>query len=100
MKAGDIVLLCTDGLTDVIGDDQIAEGIAHQLTALELFDDLAAHLADRAVDAGTGDNVTVACYRHESGLHRQAPRPHDTLTMRYPDTLARALQSLVQERSR
>jgi protein phosphatase len=55
-EAGDLFILCTDGLNGMIGDDQILQCVqAHR-------DDLAsvaAALIQRANDAGGEDNCTV-----------------------------------------
>ncbi len=50
----DIVLICTDGLTNYIND----EGIV-QLSASVEFDSLAERLVDIANENGGGDNITV-----------------------------------------
>ena len=51
---GDILLLCSDGLTDPIDDTTLEE-----LIATTPFDDLAFSLVERALDDGGEDNVTV-----------------------------------------
>lgn len=51
---GDILLLCSDGLTDPIDDTSLEEMIA-----TTPFEDLAFQLVDRALELGTEDNVTV-----------------------------------------
>lgn len=56
---GDVVLLCSDGLTHMVPDDRIAE-IAGSSSAA---DDLADRLVDAALAAGGGDNVTVVAVR-------------------------------------
>ena len=60
---GDRVLLCTDGLTDMVADDGIAEALRAGGTAAETC----RTLVDRALEAGGKDNVTVvvANYRFE-----------------------------------
>ncbi len=61
LEDGDRLLLCTDGLTEMVADDAIATilggGGAAQTTC--------ERLVDRALEAGGKDNVTVvvACYR-------------------------------------
>jgi protein phosphatase len=52
---GDCVLLCTNGLTDMVSDDQIAEVLALRRSAGEQC----AILTDLANDAGGTDNITV-----------------------------------------
>lgn len=57
---GDVVMLCTNGLTDTIGDDEIAEVLGSSRTV----DDQCETLVTRATNAGTGDDVTVLLTRH------------------------------------
>jgi protein phosphatase len=52
---GDRVLLCTDGLTDLVADDEIARVIETNAAA----DDACRALVDRALEHGGTDNVTV-----------------------------------------
>jgi len=61
---GDRVLLCTDGLTDMLGDAEIAQVLGADTPASETC----RALVDRALEAGGKDNVTavVAKYRFES----------------------------------
>jgi serine/threonine protein phosphatase PrpC len=47
------VLLCSDGLTDMVGEDEIGKVLAEHST------DPAAHLVGAALEAGGKDNVTV-----------------------------------------
>ena len=55
LKDGDCVLLCTNGLTDMIDDDRIAEVLALRREPGEQC----ATLVELANRAGGGDNVTV-----------------------------------------
>jgi protein phosphatase len=57
---GDRVLLCTDGLTDMVSD----EGVAAILAATPGSADACAALLDRALRAGGHDNVTIALARY------------------------------------
>jgi len=61
MRAGDVVLLCSDGLTSMIGEEQIAKilGAEHSL------DRAADGLIGAANDAGGRDNITVVLFRLE-----------------------------------
>jgi protein phosphatase len=55
LQNGDRLLLCTDGLSDMVSDPQIADVLQHQpepQAACTL-------LIERALDAGGKDNVTV-----------------------------------------
>jgi serine/threonine protein phosphatase PrpC len=58
-RAGDVFLLCTDGLTGPVPDAAIAEA----LRAPGPLEDVAADLIGRALDGGAPDNVTVALVR-------------------------------------
>lgn len=53
---GDLFLLCSDGLTDMLSDDTIQETVR----MVSPVDRKAAHLIDRAKAAGGFDNITVA----------------------------------------
>jgi serine/threonine protein phosphatase PrpC len=57
---GDRLLLCTDGLTDMVSDAQIAE----VLHGLDRAHDAARALIDLALEAGGRDNVTVVLARY------------------------------------
>jgi protein phosphatase len=55
-QPGDIFLLCSDGLTDMLVDDQIQELLSLSLSV----DEKANKLIEAANSAGGYDNVTVA----------------------------------------
>jgi protein phosphatase len=61
LEDGDRLLLCTDGLTDLVTDDEVARILD------EHADPNAAcrALVDRALDLGGGDNVTAVVGRYE-----------------------------------
>jgi len=61
LAGGDQILLCSDGLTDMISDAEIDEALAGPGNAQDACD----RLVDRALAAGGKDNVTVvvAAYR-------------------------------------
>lgn len=56
VQSGDRVLLCSDGLSDLVPDDVIAAKLGEFGTSL---DDIVSYLVDRALDAGGRDNITV-----------------------------------------
>jgi protein phosphatase len=66
---GDRLLLCTDGLTEMVPDDRIEE----ILRGVELSEDASSALVDAALEAGGRDNVTVVLARY--GI--PAPPPSD-----------------------
>ena len=77
---GDCVLLCTNGLTDMLDDDRIAEVLALRREPGEQC----AMLMDLANRAGGGDNITVVLAeyhipavvtRHCRGRPKMRPTP-------------------------
>lgn len=69
ISAKDILLLCSDGLTDMLGDAQIMSIIANRELAL---DSAARALVAAANEAGGQDNITVALVGIESVPRREA----------------------------
>jgi PPM family protein phosphatase len=61
MRAGDVVLLCSDGLTSMIGEEQIGQILGAQTS----LDRAADGLIGAANDAGGRDNITVVLFRLE-----------------------------------
>ena len=61
MRAGDVVLLCSDGLTSMIGEEQIV----HILGGEPSLDRAADGLIGAANEAGGRDNITVVLFRLE-----------------------------------
>jgi serine/threonine protein phosphatase PrpC len=55
LRRGDVLLLCTDGLTKHVSD----EGIAERLSAMSSSEQVARALVDDALAGGGSDNVTV-----------------------------------------
>jgi protein phosphatase len=60
LAGGDRLLLCTDGLTDMVAD----EGIAEVLASTESSDAACRRLVDLALENGGKDNVTVVLARY------------------------------------
>jgi serine/threonine protein phosphatase PrpC len=78
VRAGDVLLLCSDGLTSMISDDQIAAVLA---TTPDLHA-AAAGLIEEANAAGGRDNITVVLFRLEEaipGAEDQQPADHPTM---------------------
>jgi serine/threonine protein phosphatase PrpC len=60
-RGGDVVLLCSDGLTSMISEEQIADILADETD----LDVAAGRLIDGANEAGGRDNITVILFRLE-----------------------------------
>jgi protein phosphatase len=89
LAPGDIVMLCTDGLTDAVDDEEIAGLIRACNRGVFPFEQLARLLVAEALKAGTLDNVTVLCCRHDHSGSGVASR---TVTERYASALAKNLK--------
>jgi protein phosphatase len=61
MQADDLLLLCSDGLTGMIGEDEVRE----LLSASPSISDAGHALVDAANEAGGRDNITVVLFRLE-----------------------------------
>jgi protein phosphatase len=61
LQAGDVVLLCSDGLHAMLGDDQIRDTLTPFPAGLE---EAAGKLIDAANEAGGKDNVSVVLLRY------------------------------------
>ena len=62
LEVGDVLLLCTDGLTEPVGDAVITE----ILRSVPKPQEACEKLLDRALDAGAPDNVTVLVASYQS----------------------------------
>ena len=76
MRAGDVVLLCSDGLTSMISEPQIAAVLAQQSDLERAGDQLIAE----ANEAGGRDNITVVLFRLEDvdAESREPPRTEES----------------------
>ena len=61
VRAGDIVLLCSDGLTSMISEERVAEALA----GAPALEEAASRLIAEANAAGGRDNITVVLFRLE-----------------------------------
>jgi PPM family protein phosphatase len=68
---GDRVLLCSDGLTDLVDDGSIASILLETTRS----SDACERLVQRALDAGGRDNVTVIVAAYQ--IPEDPPRPKD-----------------------
>ncbi|NJF25684.1 Stp1/IreP family PP2C-type Ser/Thr phosphatase [Thermococcus sp. Bubb.Bath] len=60
LEPGDYLLLCSDGLTDVMSDEEIAKTVLNAPSLKEAVD----LLIEKAYGMGSTDNITVVLYRH------------------------------------
>ena len=61
LRDGDMILLCTDGLTAVVDDESIADLLAHPRS----LDDQCRQLVDLAFSRGTDDDATVILAKYQ-----------------------------------
>ena len=66
-RSGDVFLICSDGLTSMVKDDQIKQILA----SASSLDDAARELIAAANEAGGRDNITAVLFRLD-----EAGRPH------------------------
>ncbi len=64
LQAGDVLLLCSDGLHGMVSDGDIARLL---LSSLESLEEATARLVDAANEAGGRDNVTAVLLRYSEG---------------------------------
>jgi PPM family protein phosphatase len=74
LRRGDILVLCSDGLSGQVRDSEISE-LARQFPDVEVF---AHQLIDRANDSGGPDNITVVAAQFD-GEGLVPPTPLDTV---------------------
>ena len=101
VKAGDVVLICSDGLTTMVGEDEIAALLANGGSLREAGQSL----IDAANDAGGRDNITVVLFRIEDAAAaggppavEEQPTSHGEAALRTTDVQA-ALEAQERERA-
>lgn len=72
-EPGDILLLCSDGLHDLVTDDEILAHLKAARAEGRRLDALASALIDLALDRGGRDNVTVVCVRAGTAPAARSP---------------------------
>ena len=85
LSLGDSLLLCTDGLTNHVSDDEISALLDGDLSA----EDLCERLVDAANEAGGSDNITVVAARFRDAqeqlkLAKEEAVPAETTEEREP----------------
>jgi protein phosphatase len=71
VRAGDVVLLCSDGLTSMVDEDRIAEILAREPN----LERAGESLITAANDAGGRDNITVVLFRLEDAGGHAGDQP-------------------------
>jgi protein phosphatase len=80
---GDVYLICSDGLTGMLSEDEVAE----VLRTRDSLESAARHLIEAANQAGGRDNITVVLFRvSDTGGEAGAPDDGDTLSGRETET--------------
>ena len=70
LHAGDLVLLCSDGLWEALSDEEINAILAWEGSMRQR----ATQLVDRANEAGGPDNITVVLYEHVANVDAHVDR--------------------------
>lgn len=86
-RHGDVFLLCSDGLTSMIGESAIAGVLAEH----DGLDDAARALVHAANEAGGRDNITVVLFRIEEVGARGARAADGTAELEQPTSVGSAL---------
>jgi protein phosphatase len=72
MQAGDVLLLCSDGLTSMVSEERVSD----VLVAASTLEEAAQRLIDEANDAGGRDNITVVlCRLDDASAEAGADQP-------------------------
>ena len=74
-RAGDVVLLCSDGLTSMISEERVRETLA----AHDNLDAAADALINEANEAGGRDNITVVLFRLEEAADGDGVADQETM---------------------
>ena len=80
-RAGDVVLLCSDGLTSMIEEDQVAEVLRSEPD----LDRAGERLIEAANEAGGRDNITVVLFRLVETDDERPQDPGETMVGVHPD---------------
>jgi serine/threonine protein phosphatase PrpC len=82
LRPGDVVMLCSDGLTDMIHERQVQQALAESPTLSAAAD----RLIDEANAAGGRDNITVVLFRVETAAaDTQVDQPTSAYEVSFDD---------------
>jgi serine/threonine protein phosphatase PrpC len=74
VRGGDVFLLCSDGLTDMLSEDRVRAALCESATLKAAVD----RLVEEANAAGGRDNITVIAFR-VGGDEQPSPAPDETV---------------------
>ena len=94
---GDIVVMCSDGLTDVISESQIATEINRYKAGRENFNCLPQRLVAQALRNNSLDNITVLVCEYQPEESSVPDSHRVTLTGAYPLAQNKIRQSQIKE---
>ncbi len=80
IKTGDTILLCSDGLSNMITDEQIQQGLSS-----EKLEDGLDYLIDIAINEGAPDNVTAVALRIIGDLEHKDIIKHEKMLIVSPE---------------
>ncbi len=73
LRAGDLLLLCSDGLHDLVRDGELSRILGGARSATTAPDAVVGELVELALSRGGHDNITVVVARFEAALERRTP---------------------------
>jgi protein phosphatase len=80
LEAGDRILLCSDGLSDMVAETRIKDILSTEGAQRET-ETVVRELVSKALEAGGADNVTVVAVDVREESHKRASRGDDTREM-------------------
>jgi len=86
VRDGDIVLLCSDGLTSMIAEERVAEILASAAS----LEHAAQELIDEANEAGGRDNITVILFRVQEVAGAEPSEDRTIIGVRAPEQVSAA----------
>jgi PPM family protein phosphatase len=92
-RAGDLFLICSDGLTSMISDDELAA----ILRSASSLDEAADSLVRAANQSGGKDNITVVLFRLGDGGAEPAPPPREDETLAGQVTATDVREALAEQ---
>ncbi len=90
IKTGDTILLCSDGLSNMITDEQLQQGMSSE----KLIEGLI-FLVDKAIEEGAPDNITAVAIRIIGELKHKDMIHHERMIVVSPEKRFSLLQKLI-----